>query len=81
MAEKVSHGVNGLHFTMSNRAHLAETIRRAASTPGLWEQLRTGIPPVYTMDEHVASLSTLYEDLIARRAASGSEAAVLEEAG
>jgi hypothetical protein len=66
---------------MSNRAHLAETIRRAASTPGLWEQLHSGIPRVYTMDEHVASLSALYEDLIARRSSSGSEPAELEETG
>jgi glycosyltransferase involved in cell wall biosynthesis len=80
MAEKVTNGVNGLHFFMSDRAHLADTIRRAVRTPGLWEHLRAGIPPVYTMDEHIASLSTLYEDLIARRARMET-APALEEAG
>ena len=55
MAEKVAHGVNGLHFVTSDRAHLAETIRTAVQTPGLWERLRSGIPPVYGMEEHVGS--------------------------
>ena len=71
MAEKVANGVNGLHFVTSDRAHLAETIRTAVRTPGLWEKLRSGIPPVYTMDEHVASLTGLYDELLELRV-SGS---------
>jgi glycosyltransferase involved in cell wall biosynthesis len=68
MAEKVTHNVNGLHFTISNPAHLADTIRTAAHTPGLWERLREGIPAVYRMDEHVANLTTLYDELVESRA-------------
>jgi glycosyltransferase involved in cell wall biosynthesis len=80
MAEKVTDGVNGLHFILSNRPHLAETIARAVQTPGLWEQLRAGIPPVYAMAEHTAHLHTLYADLIARRAVPAhQETAPLEE--
>ena len=44
MAEKVTDGVNGLHFAAGNPAQLAETIRLAVSTPGLWDRLRDGHP-------------------------------------
>jgi glycosyltransferase involved in cell wall biosynthesis len=74
MAEKVRHGVDGLHFNVNNAPELAETIRTAVSTPGLWDRLRDGIPPIYGMDAHVARLAGIYDDLIARRAASGSHA-------
>src|SRR6185436_12596375 len=39
MAEKVTDGVNGLHFRRGDPASLAATIRRAATSPGLWETL------------------------------------------
>jgi glycosyltransferase involved in cell wall biosynthesis len=73
MAEKVDHGVNGLHFRRGDVRALADTIRRAADTPGLWKQLREGIPPVQTMEEHVTRLAGHYRTLIdRRRAASGA---------
>jgi glycosyltransferase involved in cell wall biosynthesis len=67
MAEKVTDGVNGLHFHAGDPASLAATLERAVTTPGLWEELRAGDSPVYSMDEHVASLTDLYTDLLARR--------------
>jgi glycosyltransferase involved in cell wall biosynthesis len=67
MAEKVRDGVDGLHFRARDAVSLAATIGRAVSTPGLWEQLRAGIPPVHTMDEHVGRLSSLYTELLAGR--------------
>jgi glycosyltransferase involved in cell wall biosynthesis len=73
MAEKVAHGVNGIHFGVSNPAHLAETIRIAVSAPGLWDRLREGIPSIYAMDEHVASLTRIYDELTERRASLGVE--------
>jgi glycosyltransferase involved in cell wall biosynthesis len=73
MAEKVTHGVNGLHFITSDRAHLAETIRMAVQTPELWESLVSGIPPIYGMEQHVAVLTDLYDELIEQR--RGREAA------
>jgi glycosyltransferase involved in cell wall biosynthesis len=66
MAEKVSDGVNGLHFRAGDARSLAQTIRRAVETPGLWDQLRRGIPQVYTMAEHAASLIDIYQSLGAR---------------
>jgi glycosyltransferase involved in cell wall biosynthesis len=64
MAEKVEHGVNGLHFRAGDAESLAATILEAAETPGLWDRLRAGIRPVYTMDEHLRTLTTLYVDLL-----------------
>jgi glycosyltransferase involved in cell wall biosynthesis len=69
MAEKVAHGVNGLHFVVSDPRSLAETVRIAATTPGLWDQLRDGIPPVFSMAEHTANLTHVYDELIERRRA------------
>jgi len=68
MAEKVQHGIDGLHFRVADPAGLAETIERAAMTPRLWYRLRDGISPVKTLDEHIANLTGLYAELIERRA-------------
>jgi glycosyltransferase involved in cell wall biosynthesis len=68
MAEKVRDGINGLHFRRADADSLAETIGRAAQSDGLWETLRTGIPPVHAMSDHVAALEELYRELIALRA-------------
>jgi glycosyltransferase involved in cell wall biosynthesis len=70
MAEKVIDGVDGLHFEVGDAASLAETIRRAAGTPGLWERLRDGIPEVHPMVEHATVLTRAYESLLARRGAA-----------
>jgi glycosyltransferase involved in cell wall biosynthesis len=67
MAEKVTDGVNGLHFRAGDARSLAQTIRRATMTPGLWDALRRGIREVYRMDEHVASLCHIYQSLLDRR--------------
>ncbi len=77
MAEKVEHNVNGLHFPVSQPNVLAETIRAATSTPGLWERLRDGIPQIYPMDEHIARLTDLYEELIAQRSVTESDPVAL----
>jgi glycosyltransferase involved in cell wall biosynthesis len=82
MAEKVTNGVNGLHFGVGSAIDLAEKIRIAVSTPGLWDRLRDGIPHIYEMDEHVSSLTRTYDDLIERRAVPNPEApAVAQRAG
>jgi glycosyltransferase involved in cell wall biosynthesis len=67
MAEKVADGVSGLHFRRGDVASLAKVMRRAAKTSGLWEKLRSGIPSVYAMEDHVASLRMLYEGLLTER--------------
>jgi glycosyltransferase involved in cell wall biosynthesis len=64
MAEKVDDEVNGLHFRRADPDHLAQVMARAAGTPGLWERLRAGIPPIHGMDDHVARLTALYSELM-----------------
>jgi len=67
MAEKVADGVNGLHFRVGDSESLAATIRRAVETPGLWERLREGIPPVHSMPHHAAVITAAYESLLGAR--------------
>ena len=64
MREKVSHGVNGLHCEPADAHGLADAIRQAASSTGLWEALRSGIPPIYRMDAHVQALVGTYRSLL-----------------
>jgi glycosyltransferase involved in cell wall biosynthesis len=69
MSEKVVHGVSGLHFGRRDSEHLADTMLRAAETPGLWNELRAGIPadPPRWMDDHVQILKDLYSRLLTGR--------------
>ncbi len=64
MAEKVSDGVNGLHFRVGNATSLAATLERAITAPGLWDDLHARLPGVYGMDDHIASLRDLYAELL-----------------
>lgn len=66
MAEKVRDGVDGLHFRANDPASLARVMQRAAQTPGLWDELRSHIRPVYPMDDHVRRLVSLYHELLER---------------
>jgi glycosyltransferase involved in cell wall biosynthesis len=68
MAEKVADGVSGLHFRIGDPSSLADVIRRAVRTRDLWKKLRSGIPRVLPMADHVSNLSQMYvEQLGARR--------------
>ena len=69
MSEKVEDGVSGLHFRNGDPDSLAEAIKTAAETPGLWERLQAGIPPVYSITEHAAVMTEIYNRLIDQRAA------------
>jgi glycosyltransferase involved in cell wall biosynthesis len=73
MAEKVTHGVNGLHFRVGNPESLAQTIRRAISSQGLWEELRGGIPEIYDIEDSAAVLAETYRELIDRKALGASK--------
>ena len=83
MSEKVTDGVNGLHFRRSDAEDLAATMLRAAEEPGLWEKLHSGVParPPRTMAEHVEALSAIYNRLLAAPSAQKPEETVLEGAG
>lgn len=67
MAEKVRHGVDGLHFRAGDPVSLADTIREAVSSPGLWRSLREGIEPVYAIEDSVRVLADVYDGLLASR--------------
>jgi glycosyltransferase involved in cell wall biosynthesis len=66
MAEKVTHGVNGLHFRVGDPVSLADAILEAVK-PGVWERLQGNFPPVHTMEDHVRNLSRYYLEVIERR--------------
>jgi hypothetical protein len=80
MAEAVEDGVNGLHFHVGDANDLALTIERAATTPGLWDKLRSGIGDVYTMDDHLETLGDMYDGLTEQKRAMRTGHAAIEEA-
>ena len=67
MAEKIGHGITGLHFRAADPASLADTIHQAMSSGRLWKKLHDNIAPVYPMRDHVATLSGLYRKILARQ--------------
>jgi glycosyltransferase involved in cell wall biosynthesis len=77
MSEKVEHGVSGLHFNVGDPDDLAATLKLAVETPGLWERLHAGIPPVYEMGEHTEVVAGIYRQLLAQR--GGGESRVQAE--
>jgi glycosyltransferase involved in cell wall biosynthesis len=60
MAEKVTHGVNGLHFRVSNAADLAARIEECAENHDLWKRLCANLPHPPKIDQTVDSLLALY---------------------
>jgi len=51
MAEKVTHGVDGLHVRTGDPLHWRQTLYEAAVTPDLWDQLRANIRRPITLAE------------------------------
>jgi glycosyltransferase involved in cell wall biosynthesis len=74
-SEKVTDGVNGLHFRRGDPADLARVMRMAAETPGLWDDLHSGIPerPGHPIEEHVETITRIYDSLLAGSRVSGGE--------
>jgi len=70
MSKRVTDGVNGLHFKRRDAEDLSRKMLRAAETPGLWDELRAGIPdaPPRWMHDHARILTEAYERLIADEA-------------
>jgi glycosyltransferase involved in cell wall biosynthesis len=66
MAEKVTDGVNGLHFRIGQPASLAAVMTRAARSPELWARLAGAVPPVYSIDASAARLRAMYRELLDR---------------
>jgi glycosyltransferase involved in cell wall biosynthesis len=66
MAEKVTHGVSGIHFRVNNAADLAARIEECATNPDLWKRLCAGLPQPPTIDQTVDRLLELYNKRDAR---------------
>lgn len=66
MAEKVTDGVNGVHFRAGNPRSLADVMARASADRELWETLRSAPPPDYSMDLHASTLREIYTNLRSR---------------
>lgn len=66
MAELVADGIAGLHVPPGDAVALAQTLRRAAAEPGLWERLRAGIPAVIDHAAWAERHLGLYARLLAR---------------
>lgn len=64
MAEKVEDSVSGLLFRAGSPSSMAETIRHATSNSDVWAKLRSGIPELYPMADHVERLLDLYHSLL-----------------
>ncbi len=43
MMERITDGVDGLHFDVGDARSLAEVMRRACTEEGLWKKLNAGI--------------------------------------
>jgi glycosyltransferase involved in cell wall biosynthesis len=68
MSEKVTDGVDGLHFRTGDPYDLANTMRRAAETPGLWAKLHARVPrePAHDVEEDVEIMTRIYRELLER---------------
>ncbi|HEX2179697.1 MAG TPA: glycosyltransferase family 4 protein, partial [Actinomycetota bacterium] len=71
MAEKVTPGVNGLHFSAGDAESLADAIVQAVTGEGLWERLHAGIPEVHTLQAHAGNLTRIYSELLGSESRRG----------
>lgn len=60
MAEKVTNGVNGVHFRVNNAADLAMRIEQCATSRSRWEDLCAGVPQPPSIQEATDILLKLY---------------------
>lgn len=67
MAEKVTNGVDGLHFRASSAESLVDRLVEAIRNPALWGKLRARIRPPVTAEGAAAQHLQLYRDLLAKR--------------
>ena len=59
-AERIRHGVDGLHFEVADANALAQTIRRACTEEGLWNTLVEGMASPPTRSEMVDGFLKVY---------------------
>ena len=64
MAEKIIHGVNGMHFEVSRPASLAEVLAELATDPDKLAALTAGVRPPPTADEVLDRHLELYDRVL-----------------
>lgn len=67
MAEKVQHGINGLHFRVGSAEDLADRLTEAMTDTALWKELSAGCPEPLTAAACAAAHAALYTELMADR--------------
>ncbi len=75
MAETVRDGVDGLHAPANDPQGLADVMRAAVETAGLWDRLRKGIAAPRSVAAMTASHLALYRRLLGQEDAPGPAAA------
>jgi glycosyltransferase involved in cell wall biosynthesis len=75
MAEKVSHGQNGMHFRASSPEDLADRLTEALADPQLWERLSANAPRPPDLAQFAAEHLALYRDVLATRRGTARAAA------
>ena len=75
MAEAVTQGHDGLHFSVGDPASLAEAMQRAIEQPGLWQQMAEAVAPPRTIQHSAEDHRALYQELAGSKAALRRKAA------
>lgn len=63
MAEKIRHGIDGLHVHVGNRLHWGQTLLEAASSTELWERLAAGLRKPITCRQCADAHIDLFEQI------------------
>ncbi len=66
MAEKVTDGVNGIHFRTRDPYSLANVIQEVVRDPSIWEKLVEGIPEPLSIERFVDMNWDVYERILDR---------------
>ena len=66
MSEKVTDGVNGIHFRRADPYSLADAMRRAVE-PNVWAEMSERVPGVPMIEDHAAVMTDVYRGLLAAR--------------
>ncbi len=67
LEEWVTNEVNGLHFETGNAVDLGEKLKLLIDRPELLHKLRSNVPRVSSIDEHVQSIEGVYKGLVQAR--------------
>lgn len=74
MAEKITDGVNGLHFRVGSAEDLADRMIEVLSDNKIWDRMREGIPSVTTYQECAEQHLAQYREVLEVRRMSAKAA-------